>query len=89
MKISLLQTGKTTDRNITALADIYTTRINKHAVFEVVTIADLKNAGNMPVQEVRIKEGKRILQSFTNDDFVVLLDERGQLTFQPGWKSCS
>ena len=78
MKISLLQTGKTTDRNITALADIYTTRINKHAVFEVVTIADLKNAGNMPVQEVRIKEGKRILQSFTNDDFVVLLDERGK-----------
>ena len=78
MKISLLQTGKTTDRNITALADIYTTRINKHAVFEVVTIADLKNAGNMPVMEVRIKEGKRILQSFTNDDFVVLLDERGK-----------
>ncbi len=78
MKISLLQTGKTTDKNITALADIYTTRISKHAVFEVVTIADLKNARNMPVQEVRIKEGKRILQSFTNDDYVVLLDERGK-----------
>jgi 23S rRNA (pseudouridine1915-N3)-methyltransferase len=78
MKITLLQTGKTTDKHISEVADLYSNRIKKYSGFEIVTLPDLKNVKNMPVQEQKIKEGKKILQSVTGDDFVILLDERGK-----------
>ncbi len=78
MKIALLQTGKTTDKHISELADLYISRIKKYSVFEVITFPDLKNTRNMSVQEQKLKEGKKVLQSISNDDFVVLLDEKGK-----------
>jgi 23S rRNA (pseudouridine1915-N3)-methyltransferase len=78
MKIVLLQTGKTTDRNISEVADLYSNRIKKYSVFEITTLPDLKNAKSMPVQEQKLKEGKRILQSVTGDDYLILLDEKGK-----------
>jgi 23S rRNA (pseudouridine1915-N3)-methyltransferase len=78
MKISLLQTGKTQDRNVSVLAEFYASRIKKYSVFDIVTIPDIKNAKNMPVQEQKIKEGKKILQLIAADDYVILLDERGK-----------
>jgi 23S rRNA (pseudouridine1915-N3)-methyltransferase len=78
MKIVLLQTGKTTDKNISEVADLYSNRIKKYSVFEIATLPDLKNVKSMPVQEQKMKEGKRILQSVTSEDFVILLDEKGK-----------
>lgn len=78
MKIALLQTGKTTDKHIAEGVDIYSVRIRKYTDFEIITIPDLKNTRNMPVEEQRVKEGQRILQAVGKDDFVVLLDERGK-----------
>jgi 23S rRNA (pseudouridine1915-N3)-methyltransferase len=78
MKIALLQTGKTTDKHIAQVADLYTIRIKKCAVFEIITLPDVKNAGNISIQERKIKEGKRIIQSVSGDDYMILLDERGK-----------
>jgi len=78
MKIALFQTGKTTDRNVAGLADLYISRIKKYSVFEVVTIQDLKNTKNISVKDQKQKEGIRILQSVSADDYVILLDERGK-----------
>lgn len=78
MKIALLQNGKTTDRNIAEIADLYSTRIKKYTVFEIITLPDLKNTKNIPVQEQKLKEGKRIIQSVSGDDYIILLDERGK-----------
>jgi 23S rRNA (pseudouridine1915-N3)-methyltransferase len=78
MKIALLQIGKTTDRNVSGLADLYISRIKNYSVFEVITIQDLKNTKNMPVKDQKQKEGIRILQYITADDYVILLDERGK-----------
>lgn len=78
MKITLLQTGKTTDRNVSELANMYINRINKYSVFEVITIPDLKNARNIPIKDQKIKEGERSLQSVSSDDYLILLDERGK-----------
>jgi len=78
MKIALLQTGKTTDKHIAEGVDIYSVRIRKYSDFEIITIPDLKNTRNMPVEEQKIKEGQKILQAVGKDDFVVLLDERGK-----------
>jgi 23S rRNA (pseudouridine1915-N3)-methyltransferase len=78
MKLVLLQTGKTSDKNILAIADIYSSRICKNYAFETITLPELKNTGNMPVDVQRLKEGKRIIQSLSPDDFVILLDEHGK-----------
>jgi len=78
MKIALLQTGKTTDKNISELFDLYSGRIKKYSVFEVITIPELKNTKSMAVQEQKLREGKKILQNVGSDDFIVLLDERGK-----------
>ena len=78
MKIALLQNGKTTDKNVSALMDLYTSRIKKYSVFEILTIPELKNTKNMPVQEQKIKEATKILQSIVDDDYVILLDEKGK-----------
>ncbi len=77
MKIALLQVGKTTDRNISDVADLYAGRIKKYAGFEIISLPDVKNTKNMSVPEQKIKEGNKIMQSINSDDYVVLLDERG------------
>jgi 23S rRNA (pseudouridine1915-N3)-methyltransferase len=78
MKIALLQTGKTTDKNIEELVDLYSKRIKKYSVFEIITLPDIKNTRNMPVPEQKIKEASKILQSVNEDDYIILLDERGK-----------
>jgi 23S rRNA (pseudouridine1915-N3)-methyltransferase len=78
MKIALVQTGKTTDKNVAGIADLYLSRIKKYSAFEIITLPDLKNAGTVPVQEQKIKEGNKIIQSLKSDDYVVLLDEKGK-----------
>jgi 23S rRNA (pseudouridine1915-N3)-methyltransferase len=73
-----MQTGKTTDKHISELVDLYSKRIRKYSVFEIVTLPELKNTKNMPVQEQKSKEAVKIIQSLTNDDYVILLDENGK-----------
>lgn len=77
MKIILLQTGKTNEKNIAEGIEIFSGRIKKYSGFEIITLADIKNTRNMPSDEQRIKEGKKILQAVSSDDYLVLLDERG------------
>jgi 23S rRNA (pseudouridine1915-N3)-methyltransferase len=78
MKIAFMQIGKTTDNNMSELVDLYSKRIKKYIPFEVITIPELKNTKNMPVQEQQMKEAGKIIQSLSVDDYVVLLDERGK-----------
>lgn len=78
MKIALLQTGKTTDKNILAVADLYSNRISKYSAFEIITLPDLKNTKSLPVYEQKIREGKRVIQSVNPEDYVILLDEKGK-----------
>lgn len=78
MKIALIQTGKTTDRNISELAELYRSRISRYCVFEIITLPDLKNVRNMSVEEQKLKEGKRMLQAINSDDYLILLDEKGK-----------
>ena len=78
MKITLLQNGKTTDKSISAIVDLYANRIRKYSGFEIITLPELKNTKNMPVQEQKNKEATKIIQSVTDDDYIILLDERGK-----------
>jgi 23S rRNA (pseudouridine1915-N3)-methyltransferase len=78
MKIILLQTGKTGEKYISGGVAEYSARIRKFTVFDIITIPDRKNTKNMPVEEQKEREGKMILQALGNDDFVTVLDEKGQ-----------
>jgi 23S rRNA (pseudouridine1915-N3)-methyltransferase len=78
MKIALLQTGKTTDKYIEELIDLYANRIRRYSVFDIITIPDVKNTKNMPVPEQKTKEAARIIQSVSEEDYVILLDEKGK-----------
>jgi 23S rRNA (pseudouridine1915-N3)-methyltransferase len=78
MKITLLQTGKTTDKHVAELVDLYSDRIKKYSVFDIITLPELKNTKNMPVQEQKSREATKIIQFLTDDDYVILLDERGK-----------
>jgi 23S rRNA (pseudouridine1915-N3)-methyltransferase len=78
MKITLLQTGKTSDKNISELADLYLNRIKKYNAFDIVTLPDVKNTKKMPVPEQKMKEAARIMHFIIDEDYVVLLDENGK-----------
>ena len=77
MKIALMLTGKTTEKHIATGVETYSKRISKYSGFEIITLPDLKNTRNMPPEEQKLKEGRKIIQSIGKDDFVVLLDEKG------------
>ena len=79
MKIALVQTGKTTDKNVAGIADLYLSRIKKYSAFEIITLPDIKNSGTLSVQEQKIGEGEKIIRVLSIDDYVVLLDERGYI----------
>jgi 23S rRNA (pseudouridine1915-N3)-methyltransferase len=78
MKIAIIQTGKTNEKHIAEGVEIYSSRIKKYTGFEIITIPDLKNTRNMPGHEQKTKEGNKILQSVSKEDYIVLLDERGK-----------
>jgi 23S rRNA (pseudouridine1915-N3)-methyltransferase len=78
MKIVLIQTGKTTEKHIAEGVEIYSARIRKYSGFEIITLSDIKNTRNMPEQEQKSKEGKKIVGSAGEGDFIVLLDEKGK-----------
>jgi 23S rRNA (pseudouridine1915-N3)-methyltransferase len=78
MKIALMQIGKTDEKFIVDGVEEYSSRIRKYSGFEIITIPDLKNTRNMPVEEQKIKEGEKICKLLNNDDYVILLDERGK-----------
>jgi 23S rRNA (pseudouridine1915-N3)-methyltransferase len=78
MKIALLQTGKPTDKHIAGAVDLYASRIKNYSKLEIKNLSDLKNRRNMSVQDQKIGEGLKIIQSINKDDFIVLLDEKGK-----------
>jgi len=78
MKITLLQTGKTGEKYISDGVAEYSARIRKYTAFDTITIPDIKNTKNMPVEEQKLKEGKQILQTLLYDDFVIVLDDKGK-----------
>ncbi len=57
MKIALVQTGKTTDKHVAGIADLYLSRIRKYISFEIITLPDLKNSGNLSVAGTKDKRG--------------------------------
>lgn len=78
MKIKLLVVGNTPKNYMAEGEAVFTTRIGKYIGFEKQEIPDLKNVKNLTKEQIKIEEGKLILQKLGATDFVVLLDEKGK-----------
>lgn len=77
MKLTLLQTGKTKDKWLLDGIAEYQKRISAYAKFQIVDLPDesIKHSGNS--NTVKAKEAITILKAINPDDYVILLDERG------------
>ena len=78
MRINLVCIGKTDDKEISNLVKYYQNRLPKHWNFEIIEIADVKNAKNLSPELLKKEEGKLFLNLTENSDYVVLLDENGK-----------
>ena len=78
MKITLLLTGKTKEKYLQTGVEEYVKRINRYTALSVNVIPDLKVTKKTPVDLVKVQEGQEIMQRIRQNDFVVLLDEKGK-----------
>ena len=78
MNIKLIAIGKTDNKNLQALIDEYTKRLEFYIKFDLDVIPDIKNVKNLSESEQKMKEGQLILSKLTPTDQLILLDENGK-----------
>ncbi len=77
MQIELIVIGKTDSKEVAALVELYAKRVNFYCRFAVTTLPDIRNTRHLTSRQQRTTEGEALLRQFTDGDYVVLLDERG------------
>jgi 23S rRNA (pseudouridine1915-N3)-methyltransferase len=78
MRINLICIGKTDDKEISNLISYYIKRLPKHWNFELIEIPYVKNVKNISPELLKNKEGKYFLEIIENQDYIILLDEKGK-----------
>lgn len=77
MNIELIVVGKTDMKEVAALVDMYTKRINFYNKFNITYLPDIRNSKNLSEAQQKTAEGDTILRLIDDSDRVVLLDEKG------------
>ena len=77
MNIELIVVGKTDMKEVAALVDMYTKRINFYNKFNITYLPDIRNSKNLSESQQKTAEGEAILRLIDDSDRVVLLDEKG------------
>ena len=78
MKIKLLVIGKTDDKNLHQLIDVYQKRLQHYIKFELEILPDVKNVKKLSEFQQKEKEGELILKKIQNSDLLILLDDKGK-----------
>jgi len=76
MRIHLVWAGKTRERHCAALINDYLGRIRRFSPLELTEVREAKGAGTD--EQARRIESDRLIEAVSGDDYVVLLDERGE-----------
>ncbi len=79
MDITLITVGKTTTEYIQTGINEYCKRLKRYVPFSIKHIPDIKNARKLTENQQKEEEGKLILSELSPSDYVVLLDERGDM----------
>ena len=85
MKVTLLQIDKTTENYLNEGISIYAGRLKHYTAFETCTINVPKAVRMRPEAEQKSEEAKLILKNLNNSDYLVLLDEAGNLLNSVGF----
>ncbi len=78
MNIKVLAIGRTDDKLLQQLIELYVKRLSHYVKFELDIIPDLKNTKNLSEAQQKGKEGELILKKLTPTDILILLDENGK-----------
>ena len=77
MKIVLIAVGKIKqDYLINGILD-YKKRLKRYIDFDIIEISKLKKTNNLIKSQITEKEGKLILKELQENDYVILLDQKG------------
>lgn len=79
MDIILLVVGKTSVPFVKSGIDEYISRLKRYTSFHIEIVNDVKTGKGASEQVIKEKEGEAILQSLQPSDYVVLLDEHGEM----------
>lgn len=83
MKILFVSVGKAHDAYVKAGIEDFTGRITKYFPVDWQIIAPPKNAASLNEAELKKQEAKLILSAIQQDDYLILLDERGKQLSSP------
>lgn len=78
MTIKLIAIGKTDDKQLISLIEVYKSRLNFYVNFSLEIVPDLKNTKNLSEPQQKQKEGELILNKINTTDVLILLDENGK-----------
>lgn len=78
MNIKLLCVGKTDNKQLQALVETYSKRLNFYVKYSIEILPDIKNVKNLSDQEQKNKEGELILSKIGPYDHLLLFDENGK-----------
>ncbi len=78
MKINFLTVGKTSYPFVKEGCELYFNRLKHYTKLEEIVVEDVKKASKLSNEQLKQKEGEKILGKLNSQDFVVLLDEKGK-----------
>lgn len=78
MKLCLLLVGETDDNDLKDAIDRYVKRLSHYCSFDVEVLRTPKQFKRLDTEALKVAEGKLILDNLSNQDFLVLLDEKGK-----------
>ena len=82
MKITVIGVGKIKEKFFTSAIDEYSKRLSRYCKLDIVELQDEKtpdNASDTVNQQIKDKEGERILASIKDDDYVIALAIEGKM----------
>ncbi|TRM11003.1 23S rRNA (pseudouridine(1915)-N(3))-methyltransferase RlmH [Lentibacillus cibarius] len=82
MKIAVIAVGKLKEKYLKQGIDEYLKRLGSYAKVQIVEVVDEKAPENMSdaeVQNVKRKEGERILSNISQDTYVITLEINGKM----------
>ncbi|ALJ04336.1 50S rRNA methyltransferase [Pseudalgibacter alginicilyticus] len=87
MNIKLIAIGKTDNKDLENLTNIYQSRLGFYINFSIEIIPDIKNVKKLSEEQQKQKEGLLILSKLSATDAVILLDENGKQFDSVGFSS--
>jgi 23S rRNA (pseudouridine1915-N3)-methyltransferase len=78
MNITLILTGKTTEKYLEEGINNYSKRLLRYIKFKIIYSPDLRRNAGLSENELKKRESIKILELLKPSDYVVLLDERGK-----------